>query len=547
MVQNNAFEVFRGGWDQLEHAVFTDNEGPTSTSAVSFTVKPDGTEVYLLDGNVVKTFSLTIPHDPNTINTTPIRSFTVTEDTSPIGITFQQGEFEGTKMFIGGQDGKVMLAYTLPDAFNTDSIVASPASLSLSDIVGTLINSTFSRDGDFFFTTSIGPTRVHSFPMPTNWDIISNVSSDNIDPGIGTLLGIDFKPEGDKMYLIDATADETVEFDLPTINDITTATANGNVLEFTGNPVFDIKFRSTGKEVLFLDDLGVITRFHLDDQWDTSTGSHFRNSFNIADTNSVWWAPPGRKYFGLVSTGISDRIDQYVVPNRWNTTDTALPTPFDLGGIASNPRGFWWNRPGTRCILVDAATITAKQLNLTTGFDIDTIGGAGISSPSLSPATFPEGIAFTQDELTFYIADSGTNTIYQFDISTLIPLDIANMVYSGNSFPMPGTSITDIRLSPDDKFLYVSDRTGELVIRLSLPADKNVTNAVILDDLFIGDLETNIRGFYIREVDGKKLYIVGQSANAIVSMDMTLEFNNSIINTLGDELVNHLGEAVVYS
>ena len=55
-----------------------------------------------------------------------------------------------------------------------------------------------------------------------------------------------------------------------------------------------------------------------------------------------------------------------------------------------------------------------------------------------------------------------------------------------------------------------------------------------------------MQGFFIRENDGEKIWIVGNQSGAIQSMDMLLDFSNSLITSFGDNLVTELGENLVY-
>jgi len=549
LTNNSQKQVFKGGWEELENAIFTDNQGTTAPSAPTstFTLKPDGTELYTIEGDEVKTFPLAIPYDPDSIGAV-IRSFDLSsDDVAPVGISFQQGEFEGTKMFIGGQDGKVMLAYTLPIPFDTDSIVASPASLSLSAITGTLVDSTFSRDGDFLFAASQNPSIVFSFPLPTPWDITSNVSNTSFDPSLGlnNLFGIDFKPQGDKMYLIDI--DKVIEYDLDPINDITTAVANGNELDFSPAAFSDIKFRSNGIEVLFIESIGIVTRFHLDVQWDISTASHFTNSLATVDYQSIIWKPDGKTFFALNSS-LADRLDEYTVPNRWNQTGAILVDNFDLTGIANTPRGIWVPPDGLTCMIIDAATDDIVQLDMSVGWDLDTMVDNNIRFDlgTAVGVTNPSGVVFSKDQLTYYVSDSGTDDVFQLTVPT--PLDIANSVDTGNSLNLTGMGdLTDIRLKPDDNLMFVSLRAPDRVRSFRLPADGNVSNAVFLQEVNVESVEDNLQGFDIRQNDGKKLWLVGLQSGAIKSMDMSLEFNNALIINFGDELITNAGETLVYA
>jgi len=394
MTRNNSVQVFKGGWKELPNAVFTTNQKTVSPSSATntFAIKPDGTELYILESNTIKTFPLVVPYDPDSRGTL-IRSFTVTDDALPVGVSFQD---DGSKMFVGGQSTEVMLAYTLPVPFDTDSIIASPASLSLGVISGVMRGSTFSRDGDFLFVTSDVPAALHSFPLPTPWDITSNVSNTSLDPGIGELFGITFKPEGDKMYLIDLDTDEIVEFDLSTVYDITTAVANGNTIDLSPCNISDVIFRSTGLEVFVIDPIGLFTRLHLDEAWNISTASRFTNSFNAVDSQSIVWKPDGTKFFSLVSS-VADRIDEFTVPVRWNQANAVGTATFALAGISEIPRGIWVTPDGKTCMIVGATFDgLVVQLNMSTGWSLSTMSDPGINFET--GITSPSGVAFTKDQ-----------------------------------------------------------------------------------------------------------------------------------------------------
>ncbi len=541
MARNNSVQVFKGQWEELENAKFTDNETAIATS-FSFTIKPDGTELYLITtGDAVQTYPLAIPYDPNSIGTL-IRSFPITDDLQPMGINFKD---DGTKMFVGGADSAIMLEYAVPTPFDTDSIVASPVQISLSVITGNLTQIDFSKDGDFFFVTDLD--NVYSFPLPTPWDITSNTSNTSFNPAtVGSILSITFKREGDKMYLLEIPSVRVVEFDLSTPYDITTANPNGNELDLSSMFVFDMKFRSNGLEFFAIDDVSNFVRFHLDEQWNISTASLFTNSAAIVDIQSIIWKPDGLKFFTLVSSA-ADRIDEHtMITNPWNQTSALITDAFVLTPIAAAPRGMWVSEDGTVCFITDNSTNSLIQLNMSTGWSLSTMTNPGITKllTDLVPAlTNPTGIAVTKDEKTYYITDSTTDTVYQF--TSVTPLDIVNMTYTGNSLAISGDP-TDIQLKPDDKLMLVCERSGDTILLYRLPADGNVQQAVLLQTLPVGFLELNLQAFFVRENDGGKIWVGGLQSGLLRSMDMSAEFNNSLITEFGDDLVTDLGENLVY-
>jgi len=549
MTQNRLLEVFKGGWEELENAVFTDNEGTVSATSdpISFFIRPDGTQLFVLRSDVVETYPLSIPWDPNSIGTLgnvfPIPGG---DDNDTSGLAFKD---DGTKMFVGGNQNTIMLEYVLPTPWDVSSIVASSVQISLSAVTDPILNIKFSRDGDFFFV--VDGTLVYSFPLPTPWDITSNVSNTSFNPGLTFIITLAFKREGDKMYLSDIVSDIVTEYTLSPVNDITSAVPNGNTLDVDaiGINIADIAFRSNGLEFFTFEASGEITRLHLDDQWDISTASFFTNSVTSIDAQSIFWKPDGTLFFNVISSA-SDRIQEFTMITRpWNQTDAIVTDSFNLIGIANVPRGIWVNPEGTICMIADAFTDSIVRLNMSTGWSLSAMSDPGISRdlPSLVPGlTSPSGIAFTKDQLTFYVTDTVTDTVYQFTVPT--KLDIVNAVYTGNFLDLTSFGdITDIKLKPDDNLMYVSDNTGDNILLFRLPADGNVSNAVLLQELPVGFLESNLQGFFIRENDGKKIWILGLSSNLVQSMDMTLEFNNSIITDFGDEIVTDLGESIVFA
>ena len=547
MTNNSQKQVFKGGWEELDNAIFTGNQGLVSTLPEAFHLKSDGTVIFTMVGTNVETHTISLPYyDPDKINTVS-KTFSVAgEDTNPIGLCFNADE---TKMYVVGVFTKRLYQYNLPVAGDTDSIVDAPTSISLSIIASSPRQCQISRDGDFIFVTN--GTSVYSFPLPVKGDITSFVpSTDTVFSPVGvSTYSIAFKPQGDKMYLGDPTTNIITEFDLSPVNIITSAVANGNTLPLNPDSLqpIDIAFRSNGKQLFIMDQLNNnITRYHFDADWNISTASHFTNSVAAADSQSIVWKPDGTKFFNLISSA-GDRIDEFTMPNRWNQTGSTITANFSLIGIADIPRGIWVPPDGKTCIIVDNASNSLVRLNMSTGWSVNTMSDPGISLllTSLVPGiTNPTGVAFTKDQLTFYVTDSATDTVYQFTVPT--PLDIVNAVYTGNSLPISGDTV-DIRLKPDDRLMIIAERTGDNILLFRLPSDGNVANAGLLQTLPVGFLESNLQGFFIRENDGKKIWLVGTASGFIQSMDMSLEFNNSLITNFGEELITDAGENLVYA
>jgi len=546
MARNNSVQVFKGGWEELPNAVFTTNQFIIPASITSLHVQSDGAAIYVLDPTTVFRLPInTIPYDPNRVNNVD-DFYTITDFPSPSGLCFNDDE---TEMYILDPNNKRLYQYHLTIPRKPSSIVDAPVFISLSDVTFIPLQCTISSNGKNIFITD--GVAVYNYPLPIKDDITSNVSNSFFAvPGFEEVVSVTFKREGDKMYTSDVGLNEITEYQLSSPNFIDDAVPTGNVLELPEvaaaliNPS-DIEFRSNGKEFFIWDTPAqTFSRFHLDDQWDIFSASLFTNSFGLTDSFAITWKPDGTRF---LTTTISapKRIQQTdLLPNqRWNTKDAIDGDVFLLAGIAENARGMAWIFNGTRCILVDATLDSIVQLN-SSGYAALGMTNPGISF-SVSPSISPSGIAFTKDKLTAYVSDPSTDRVYQFDV-TYTGSDITSFVYTGNSLLISADEITDIKIKTDDNLMYISDKPLHRILMFRLPPDGNVSNAVFLDELLIPTSENSLQGFFIRENDGKQLSLVGQSANAIETLDMSLEFNNSLITNFGDDLVTDLGEDLVY-
>lgn len=555
MPQNNAVQVFEGGWEQLENAVFTDNQTSISNLPESHFIRPNGRSVSVISGTAIETYPIGLPYyDPDQVGAL-IDTFTIPDDVTPIGHCWND---DGTELYVVGQNTKTLYQYTVPTPYTPSSIIAASVSLDLVDVTNPVLQGVISRDGDFIFITD--GISVYSFPLPVKDDITSNSSNTVFTPGGGVNVdSFALKREGDKLYTGDIANNLITEYVTTAPNIIVGATPNGNTFTLpivvpASGPLepFSITFRSNGKQLFVLERTdSVFVRCHLDDfdrDWNISTASFFSNSFPAADSQSIFWKPDGTRFFSVVSAGgANDRIDQFTVPNRWNMTDAVLDDFFSLTGVAETPRGIWVTPDGLSTFIVDAATDTLYRFNMNTGWDISTMVDPDISFLLNGDVNVnnPSGIAFSKDQLRFYIPDAQTDDVFEFHV--LVPLDIENAFHVNTLDLTAFGDLSEIRISPDDTLVYFSIRiVPDAILMFSLPPDGNISGAVFLQELDVEFLEGNLQSFFIRENDGKKLWVAGQTSGLISSLDMTLEFNNAIITNFGDELTTDIGEIIVY-
>lgn len=530
-MNNSPKQVFKGGWEELANAVHTSNKG--TITIVNFSkdifIKPDGTMLFATRDNVVEAYTMSRPYDVSTISGV-IATFTITEDSDPHGIAFAP---DGTSMIIAGRTTKTLYQYFFLIPWDITTTVPLVTTMSLSTLSVFVGQCEFSRDGDFVFVND--NTTIHSFPLPLTFDIVSNVTTTTFTPsGFPSLLSFSFKPEGDKMYIYDEGDTLLSEYNLPTINDITTAVLTGKSINLQTalnvlSPTLFTFFRSNGNELFVLDEnLSDIYKMHSQERWDIPNLSYFSNIEPIpvafADVKAVNWKPDGTKYYIADKTGNVSNIIEFTTLHPHNQTGAVQTAIFEITD-ENRITGMWWRPDGTRVYTIGLSD-RVRQINVPIPWDV-----SSMVNPTISVAPgglgLPNGIFFKTVngvETRMYISgNANPDFVKQFDLTT--PGNIqGGLTLSGTlDVDLTATNPMDLVFKLDGKQLYVITPVMDIVVRFVLSIPWDVTSTTLpADSLDISAEEIGGSGLFIRQHDGKKLYIVGVGADSVISYDMSI-------------------------
>lgn len=546
MTSSNSFEVFKGGWDQLENAVFTDNEGSVNADSTSFFLKPDGRVAFVLHLLVVEEHPLTIPWDISTIQPA-VNVFNITEDGNPLGLFFKD---DGTKMFITGNGSRELFEYNLSSAWDISTAVFNNIKLDLSAIPGVdfASNCVFNTTGTLVFITT--GQQLFSYILNDPWNAGSNTFTPTIFTPTPPIIVdcVAFKPEGEKMYIGHVAADVVHEFDLPSPFVIVGAVDTGKTLQLSSEAIVpkDIFWRSNGTQLFVLGTATQnIKKFHLESEWDISTASFFKNDFPLPLNNlprSVHWQPDGLKMFELDSD--ADDITEYTATTRFNTSTLTAGSVFDVSNEQPSAQGFWWAAGGLKLFVVGNVK-TVFEYTGTVPYSISDLGVNPTDSQVFVASGFgtPTGIFFSPDGLIMLVSSDNPENIHQWNLTAPFVLrdDLADADHTldlsaGNIDPR------DLFVKPDGLQMFlpsnVNDDVGRYLLTtpFSDPTNFDIRTAVFVDKLDIQPVIQNPQGISFNE-DASQLFICDQALQIISTCDLSLEFNNSIITNLGEELI----------
>jgi len=262
---------------------------------------------------------------------------------------------------------------------------------------------------------------------------------------------------------------------------------------------------------------------------------------------SVTWKPDGTKFILLFAAN-PDFLQEFTVPTPYDTTGAVAGATFVVDPPENNPRGMYWKLDGTRCYIVGTTFDKLFQLDLSTPWDVSTMSDPVISTFIVGINGAMQGMTFASHGKKCYITDSGDD-IMEYELST--PFDLTTL----NIIAIASIDLTiyglddprDIVIHPDGTLLYVLSDAAKVVAVFFLSIAYDISSAQLLDVLDVSAQASAPQGLFIRQTDGKKLYLINGNDETLYTFDMSLATNKSLINNDGDEFVNENGEVLVYN
>ncbi len=556
-MRNSALQVFKGGWQELENAVKTDNKGSVTLPEPGFIggefIKPDGTVIFASQNNVsfpkMLAYQLSVPWDIDSVASTPFAELDL-DETNPFGIFFK---FDGTSAYyLNGGSPRAITQIPLGTPWDITSAGAEIL-VNINGLVDGSRGLAISTTGDKIFITDNSGHLHESNVLGTPWDITDITSFGQFTPtGASSLRGVTFSPTGNKMYLGDVVVDRLQEFDLPVF--FATTLAGGDapqlVTTFTMINPAGLQIRPNGLQLFEFDGGTNTNRFEIPVQFpfDISKMSIFDISLSIPNSpRAVTWKPDGSKF--LVIKNSDDEISEWDTAFPWNLNGAVEGlVSSDVGpgglGLDDTPQGMFWRPDGMKCWFVGTQFNTIYELDAATPWSSNGLTDSGVSR--ILNGT-PTGIWFSPDGLRLYESNTlSGGVIRQYGMST--PYDIVNMV-AGPSL-LVGTnagSPRDVFFSPDERNMYIPSNDEDAIVRYRFSISKDVSSGAFVDFLDVTTDGVSPQGVFIRGDDGKRIYAVDGGANSIYMYYMDSEFNTNILTGFGDDLIDNVGDDLVFA
>ena len=436
------------------------------------------------DSDSIHEYTLTTGFDVSTASFSS--SFSVTgQDPYPEGLRFNS---DGTKLFMVGSEYDFVYQYSLSVAYDLSTISYDNVSFSVTAQAGTPSAIAFNTDGTKMFILDTGSDTVYEYS--TGAGVTSSTGyqpciSGNIDStywtDINSLTATNAIGSGDVFYAIsnDNKTAWSILDNTDGVRDI--VRDNAGTWQYNSNGTYTSETwvnATTNTEVAALREAmegatggtGPITA------WSYQSKSFSVASQETTPTGILFNSDSTKMY---VCGGGTDSIYQYTLSTAGDVSTASYDSvSFSVASQTDSPRSIVFNNDGTSLYVCSGSPSSrAYQYTLSTAYDLSTASYASKTFLLSSQELYPNGLVFNADGTSMYIVGQGTNTIYQYTLSTAF--DISTASYASKSFSVASldTSTTGLTFNSDGTKVYTVGENSDKIHAISLSTAYDISTA----------------------------------------------------------------------
>ncbi len=485
------FDLSTASYDSVSFPITNEGSNPTG-----ITFNTDGTKMYICinSNDTVFQYSLTTGFDLSTASYDDISFSVASEDTTITDVEFND---DGTKMYVVGNVTENIFQYSLTTAFDLSTASYNSVSFSIGNESTGPTAMSFNDDGTQMFIVDIVQDTVYRYSLDSNVDITPTSEKLNFDSNVSVTgtLGIGTDTPLSTVHALSTTEQfrlgyndtHYISFDVNGSYDLTTAS-----YDFVFFSVIDedtvpqgIAFNTDGTKMFMVGaNASIVFQYSLTTGFDLSTTSYDSISLSVISEDSnpsdIEFNTDGTKMYIVGETTAT--IYQYSLTTAYDLSTASYDSiSFHIGGQDPGPTGMAFNDDGNKMYITGNITASIYQYSLTTSYDLSTASYDSVSFSVTNEDDTPHGIAFSIDGMKLFMVGIGTDTVYQyslssgFDISTASYDDILLSVSNINTLP------TDITFNDDGTKIFVVGRTspsgisiGEAVYQYSITGNVDV-------------------------------------------------------------------------
>jgi 6-phosphogluconolactonase (cycloisomerase 2 family) len=248
------------------------------------------------------------------------------------------------------------------------------------------------------------------------------------------------------------------------------------------------------------------------DSWtdpDLTNASYDSVSFSVsgqeASPRGMAFSEDGTKMYVIGETG--DDVNEYDLSTAWVVSSASFLQAFSVATQENRPTSIFFKPDGNKMYVLGRTGDDVNEYDLSTAWDISTSVYLQAFSVSTQDAT-PWGLFFNSDGSKMYVAGIDSTTIYEYTLSTGWDVSSASYVH-GFSVSSQEANPYEVNFNPDGDKMYIVGSGSDAVFEYDLSTAGNVSTAVYNSVSFsVASQETSPYSFRFKS-DGSKLYVIG--------------------------------------
>lgn len=279
--------------------------------------------------------------------------------------------------------------------------------------------------------------------------------------------GMFFKSDGTKLYMADFSGNRIYQYSLSTAWDLTTASYDSKFVSTSsqGSPN-DVYFKDDGTKMYvstFYNE--TVYQYSLSTAWDVSTATYDSVSFSYTSQDlrvyGTTFKTDGSKFYVLGD--YYRKVFQYTLSTPWDLSTTSYANKsYTISQGSSEFHGIAFRTDGTKMYLVSDGTNTIYQYSLSTAWDVTTASYDSVSFSVGSQDATPWNLSFKSDGVYAYVMGSVSEKIYEYILGDVT----APTITSVSSDTADGSYNTGDTIDIDVTFSEAVTSTGNVTVTL---------------------------------------------------------------------------------
>jgi hypothetical protein len=241
------------------------------------------------------------------------------------------------------------------------------------------------------------------------------------------------------------------------------------------------------------------------------------NSFSVAAQESapqgLFIKPDGLKMYVNGSTG--DDVNEYSLSTAWDIATATFVRLFSTATEDTSPADIFFKPDGLTMFIMGGANDIVYQYTLTVAWDISSASYASKSFSVTTQETSPQGLWFKPDGLVMYIVGNGTDSVYQYALSTAWDVSTASYASIFYSVASQEAGPVQVNLSADGLKMWITGQSGDDIWEYTLATAWNVSTATPVNNFYTGFQDGGSTGLFIDSTAPNRVYLVGTLSDTI--------------------------------